>query len=85
MSVKLTEEELQILRDKFIGKRISVPITEQHKFGVPSETVSGVCEFIGYSSYFPNTGLQVTINRLPVRFVDHTKLKLINNGGKKGI
>jgi hypothetical protein len=62
----LTKEQIKELKDKFIGKHISV-IGDGGRF-------VGTCDFIGYS-HFESWGLQVTIDRMPVTNV---KIKYVH-------
>jgi hypothetical protein len=75
MDDKLIKE----LQDKFLGKRISVPWVNKTGFGIviDGEVVVGVCQFIGPNPTFPSFGLQVTIDRMPIRNVDYKKIKLV--------
>jgi hypothetical protein len=75
----LTKEQLKELKEKFYGKRVEVPI-QKRKDGMGSSsklTVIGECQFIGYNDMFPSFGLQVTLDRMPITNVDHTKIKLV--------
>lgn len=73
---KLTPQQIKQLQDKFLGKRISVPYNGPYKRG-NDDIVAGVCEYLNYNPNFPSWGLQVTIGRMPIQNVDHTKIKLI--------
>jgi hypothetical protein len=75
MNDKLIKE----LQDKFLGKRISVPWVNKTGYGIviDGEVVVGVCQFIGPNINFPSFGLQVTIDRMPIRNVDYKKIKLV--------
>lgn len=73
---QLTPQQIKQLQDKFLGKRISVPYNGPYKRG-NDDTVGGVCEYLDYNPNFPSWGLQVTISRMPIQNVDHTKIKLI--------
>lgn len=73
--MKLTDQQIQELQTKFLGKKISVPYT-YNGFGCKSEYIVGVCKFIGHNKHFPEWELQVTIGRMPIQNVDHRKIKL---------
>jgi hypothetical protein len=64
----LREEQIKELKDKFIGKHISV-IGDGGRF-------VGTCDFIGYS-HFESWGLQVTIDRMPVSNVKIKSVHLV--------
>lgn len=72
---------VQQLNDKYLGKRISVP-WQRKGFGSDIDRVTGICDFIGYNDYFPEWGLQVTINRMPITNVNPETIKLIEDGRK---
>lgn len=63
---KLSIEELQKLRDKYLGKKVLY------------EGIGGICNFIGYNQFIPSWGLQITINRMPIQHVDPAKIQLMN-------
>lgn len=75
----LTQEELEDLRAKFLGKKISIKHENTTGYGVPSRDglASGICKFIGYNENFPSWELQVTLDRTPLTNVDHKTIKLI--------
>jgi len=75
--MKLSNDKIKELNDKFLGKRIEIPHRHSQGLGSPKETVAGICTFIGYNSHFPNKGLQVTIDRMPIINVDYTQIKFI--------
>jgi hypothetical protein len=64
----LREEQIKELKDKFIGKYISV-IGDGGRF-------VGTCDFLGYS-HFESWGLQVTIDRMPVSNVKIKSIHLV--------
>lgn len=64
----LREEQIKELKDKFIGKHISVE-------GDGGRFV-GTCDFLGYS-HFESWGFQVTIDRMPVSNVKIKSIYLI--------
>jgi hypothetical protein len=66
---KLSDEELQLLKDKFLNKKISVIDGNGEKW-------VGECQFLGYNSFIKTWGLQVTLNRTPVTHVDPKSIKL---------
>jgi hypothetical protein len=75
---QLTPQQIKQLQDKFLGKRIKVPIQKRADgMGSYNSTVTGDCQFIGYNPMFPSFGLQVTLDRMPITNVDHTKIKLV--------
>lgn len=75
--MKLNKEQIAELQLKYLGKKIVLPDTNQYKgFGTKGGTIGGVCNSIGYNKNFPNWGLTVVVNRLPITNVDHTKIKL---------
>lgn len=66
---KISKEQIGELKDKFIGKRISVK-------GDGGRFV-GTCDFLGFS-YFKSWGFQVTIDRMPVSNVKIESIHLVN-------
>lgn len=68
--MEITPEMQQILQDQFLGKRIQVWTKE-------SGTIVGVCTFIGNNKYLSGFGLQVTIDRLPIRNVELKNIILL--------
>lgn len=71
----MTDGFVKDLRDRFLGKRITIPYTGPYQKH-PDETVTGLCQFIGPNPNFPSWGLQVTLDRTPFTNIDHTKIKL---------
>lgn len=69
---KLTDGELQLLRDKFLNKKISVVDGK-------GETWVGECRFLGYNPYMKSWGLQVTMDRTPITHIDPSSIKLVEN------
>jgi len=78
--MRLNDEQLKALQDKFLGKKVKVPWTNTSGYGIKRENdyIIGKCEFIGYNPFFPSFGLQITIDRMPIRDIDHRKLELVN-------
>ena len=78
--MKLNEQQIKHLQDKYLGKRIRVPYSNNTGFGIvrKDDFLVGKCEFIGYNPFFPSWGFQVTISRTPVINVDPSKIQLIN-------
>jgi len=76
MEKRLTDQQIKELQDKFLGKKISVPSNKYTGFGMRSDFTVGKCKFIGYNPHLPSWGLQVTLDRTPIRNVDHIKIKL---------
>jgi hypothetical protein len=75
---KLTKVEVDLLKEKFYGKRIFVD--------TPKGSYAGMCTFIGYNEFFPSWGFQVTIDRTPITNVDPKKIglfELFEDGGIK--
>ena len=68
---RLDQATIDKMRDKFIGKRISV-------IGGIGKVV-GKCDFLGYNEFFPNWGFQVTINRMPVSNVKINSVHLVED------
>ena len=76
--MKLTDQQIRELQSKFLSKKVSIPFTKEMYtgFGCKSEYIIGICKFIGYNEHFPNWGLQLTLDRMPVQNVDYKKIKL---------
>ena len=66
---KLDQATITQMRDKFIGKRISV-------IGDGGRSI-GTCDFLGYS-HFESWGFQVTIDRMPVSNVKINSIHLVD-------
>ena len=62
MTQRLNEQQVQKLKDKFMGKRVSFLDKKGERF-------IGQCEFIGYNDFLPSWEFQITINRMPVSHV----------------
>lgn len=77
--MKLKEEQIKALQEKFLGKRIRIPYVNTTGFGTvrPDDFAVGTCNFIGYNPHCPSWELQVTLNRTPYTNVDHTKIELV--------
>ena len=56
---RISDQEQQDLKDKFLNQRISVIDSKGTKW-------VGECSFIGYNEFFPSFNFQVTIDRTPV-------------------
>lgn len=69
MQQNLTQQELDKLREEYIGKRISV---EDGK----GETWIGTLVFLGYNSFFSSWGLCATLDRLPIQHIKIETIKL---------
>lgn len=65
----ISEEEIRILNEKFIGKRINLEDEKGIQY-------SGIAEYIGYNPLFPSWGFQVTVGRLPITNVKVSSLSL---------
>lgn len=70
MKDKLPQEIINHMRQEFLGKRISV-LTESNERWV------GTCQFIGYNENFPSFGFQVTLDRMPIRHVKPSSIKIL--------
>lgn len=77
--MRLTDEQLKQLQDKFLGKRVKVPWVNSTGYGIKREDdyVIGKCEYLGYNPFFPSRGLQITVDRMPINDVDHRKIELV--------
>lgn len=67
----LDQGTIDKMRDKFIGKRISV-IGDSGK-------IIGNCELLGYNEFFPSWGFQVTIDRMPISNVKINSVHLVED------
>ncbi len=65
----MTQHQIQQLQEQFLGKRIAFKDSK-------GELFIGDCQFIGYNTFIPEWGFQVTIDRLPVRHVNPSTIKL---------
>jgi hypothetical protein len=65
----LTNSEISLLRNKFIGNKVEL-IGDGGRF-------VGVVDFIGYNEHLTNYGFQVTIDRMPVTNVKPNSIKLV--------
>ena len=68
---QLNQQTLDVLKEQFLGKRVSI--------GTPKGKFAGVCNFIGHNEFFPSFGLQVTIDRTPVTNVEIKNIKLLED------
>jgi hypothetical protein len=77
--MKLTEQQIQQLQNKYIGKIIRIPYINTTGFGIikKDDYIQGICSFIGYNKFIPNWNLQVNINRTPVSDVDYLKIIIV--------
>lgn len=74
----MTDKEL---KDKYLGKRISVPWTHpEPKVGSREDSVTGICKNIGHNPSLPSWGLVVVIGRFPIQNVDYSQIKILENG-----
>ena len=65
----LKKQEIEELNTKFLNKRILV-------IDSTGKTIGGKCTFIGFNSFFPSWGLQVTVDRMPISNVNPKNIKL---------
>lgn len=65
---KLDQHTIDEMKNKFVGKRISV-IGDVGK-------VVGKCDFLGYNEFFESWGFQATIGRMPVLNVRINSIRL---------
>lgn len=63
MEQRMTQQEIDDLKLKFEGQRVSLIDGKGEKW-------IGQVDFIGYNSYLPSWDLQVTLNRTPISNVD---------------
>lgn len=71
----LSPELDTLLKEQFLGKRIEVKMP-----ATPTQAaynVVGMCTFIGNNEYFPSFGLQVTVDRLPIKNVEVQNISLV--------
>lgn len=66
----IQQEQIEKMREQFMGKRISVE-TEKGEIWV------GTCQFLGYNTYLPSWGFQITLDRTPISHVKPESIKLI--------
>lgn len=78
--MRLNDEQLKALQDKFLGKRVKVPFVNNSGYGIKREDdyVVGICKYLDYNPFFPGRGLQITVDRLPITDVDYRKIELLN-------
>lgn len=70
MKDKLPQKIINHMQQEFLGKRISV-LTESNEKWV------GTCQFIGYNENFPSFCFQVTLDRMPIRHVKPSSIKVL--------
>jgi hypothetical protein len=68
--MRITEEHIETLREKFMGKRISFETESGGRW-------VGTCEFLGYNDFLPSWGFQITIDRTPVQHVKPDSINLL--------
>ena len=66
----IQQEQIEKMKERFMGERISVETEEGERW-------VGTCEFLGYNSYLPSWGFQVTLDRTPIQHVKPESIKLI--------
>lgn len=66
---KIPDHIIKQIQEDLLGKRIGIFHNEKY--------YEGICEFIGYNSFLPNWGFQVTINRLPLQHVDIKNIEIV--------
>lgn len=57
--------------DLFLNKRVKL----EHK----GKIICGTLTFLGLNEFFPSWNIQATIDGMPIKNVDITKIKLIEN------
>jgi hypothetical protein len=70
MKQRLTEQQVQKLKDRFMGKRISFETDSGEKW-------TGTCQFLGYNPYLPSWEFQITVDRTPCSHVNPDTIKLV--------
>ena len=68
MEQKMTQQEIDDLKRKFQGERVSLVDGKGEKW-------VGQVYFIGYNPYFPSWELQVTLDRTPITNVDPKSIR----------
>jgi hypothetical protein len=68
MEQKMTQQEINDLKRKFQGERVSLIDGKGEKW-------VGQVYFIGYNPYFPSWELQVTLDRTPITNVDPKSIR----------
>lgn len=66
----IQQEQIEKMKERFMGKRISVETEEGERW-------VGTCQFLGYNSYLPSWGFQMTLDRTPISHVKPESIKLI--------
>lgn len=66
-----TDNEKRFL-ERFLGKRVSLV----HK----GKIICGELTFLGLNEFLPSWNIQATIGRMPIRDIDITKLKVLEEG-----
>lgn len=67
-SKKLSDKQIKELQDVYLNKKI--------KISTPKQQYVGVCNFIGYNSFLPDWGLQVTMDRFPITNLELYQIEL---------
>lgn len=67
--MKLSDKQIDELRNKFLGQKISLTDGDGDKW-------VGIANFIGHNPFFPSWGLQITIGRTPITNVKIDSIKL---------
>lgn len=68
MEQKMTQQEIDDLKRKFQGERVSLIDGKGEKW-------VGQVYFIGYNPYFPSWELQVTLDRTPITNVNPKSIR----------
>jgi hypothetical protein len=70
MEKRISEQQVQKMKDAFMGKKITFET-------VSGDVWVGKCQFIGYNQHLPSWGFQVTIDRLPCPHVKPETIELV--------
>jgi hypothetical protein len=69
MTMQVTDTTAEILKNQFLGKKISLLDSKGIRW-------VGKCEFIGPNPFIPSWELQVTIGRTPITNVQIKSIKI---------
>lgn len=73
---KVSEEEIQEARNKFIGKWVIVKDAIGKTTIRENNNIAGEITFIGYNAMFPSWGLCATVGRTPLQNIKLENIKL---------
>jgi hypothetical protein len=80
---KLDSETIKVMQQMLLGKRVKVTGCKSKNI-MPDGTfnlgdVIGECTFFGYNQHFPEFGLQITVDRMPLFNINILQVNLLDD------